>query len=162
MAHKDLAPRQPAKGGGFGLFDLHREVDRVFDSFLHSFSTPALSGENGGGLALDLRVDTSEDDKAYHVTAELPGMTEKDVEVTFADNTLTISGEKKSEKEVKEANYHRRERSFGSFRRAFTLPAEVDEAKIAASFKDGVMTIDLPKSKTAQKKTKKITIQRGK
>ena len=162
MANKDLAPRPPAKGGGFGLFDLHREVDRVFDSFLHSFSAPALSGDNGGGLALDLRVDTSEDEKAYHVTAELPGMSEKDVEVTFADNTLTISGEKKSEKEVKEENYHRRERSFGSFRRAFTLPAEVDEAKIAASFKDGVMTIDLPKSKTAQKKTKKITIQRGK
>lgn len=162
MAHKDLAPHTPAKGGSFGLTDLHREVDRVFDSFLHSFTAPALTNDNGSGLALDLRVDTSEDDKAYHVTAELPGMTEKDVEVTFTNNTLTISGEKKSEKEVKEENYHRRERSFGSFRRAFTLPDEIDEARIAATFKDGVMTIDLPKSETAQKKTKKITIQRGK
>jgi HSP20 family protein len=63
---------------------------------------------------------------------------------------------------VKEENYHRRERSFGSFRRSFTLPVEVDEEKIVASFKDGVMTIDLPKSQTAQKKSKKITIQRGK
>ena len=164
MALKDLAPWHHGKSGGTpGLSDLHREVDRVFDNFWTNFGTPSLFGGNGGGgLALDVRIDASEDDKAYHVTAELPGMSEKDIEVTFADNTLTISGEKKEEKEVKEENYHRRERSFGSFRRSFTLPTEVDEAKIAAAFKDGVMTIDLPKSKTAQKKAKKITIQRGK
>jgi len=161
MALKDLAPWHHGKGGASSLSDLHREVDRVFDSFWSGFGTPSLR-ESSGGLAFDVRVDTSEDDKAYHVSAELPGMTEKDVEVTFADNTLTISGEKKEEKEVKEENFHRRERSFGAFRRSFTLPAEVDEAKISASFKDGVMTIDLPKSKTAQKKAKKITIQRGK
>ena len=119
---------------------------------------------SGNGIAaeFDVRVDTTEDAKAYHVVAELPGMTEKDVEVTFADNRLTIAGEKKEEKDVKEENVHRRERHFGSFRRSFTLPAEIDEAKIAATFKDGVMTIDLPKSKTAQKKAKKITISRGK
>ena len=162
MALKDLAPWHHGKGSAPSLGDLHREVDRVFDSFWSGFGTPSPLGEKSGGLAFDLRVDTSEDDKAYHVTAELPGMTEKDVEVTFADNTLTISGEKKEEKEVKEENYHRRERSFGAFRRSFTLPAEVDEGKISAAFKDGVMTIDLPKSKTAQKKAKKITIQRGK
>lgn len=88
-------------------------------------------------------------------------MTEDDVEVTFADNTLPLSGEKKEEKAVKEKDYHRRERSFGSFRRSFTLPAEVDEDKISATFKDGVMTVDPPKSKTAQKQAKKITIRRG-
>lgn len=165
MALRDLAPWHHGKGTGSGvpsLSDLHREVDRVFDSFWGGAAVPSIFGEKGGAMALDLSVDTSEDDKAYHVTAELPGMTEKDVEVTFADNMLTISGEKKEETEVKEENYHRRERSFGSFRRSFTLPTQVDEAKIAASFKDGVMTIDLPKSKTAQKKAKKITIQRGK
>ncbi|MGD1876971.1 MAG: Hsp20/alpha crystallin family protein [Kiloniellaceae bacterium] len=162
MALKDLAPWHHAKGSNTpALTALHREVDRVFDSFWGSLGAPALFGENGGGIALDVRVDATEDDKAYHVTAELPGMSEEDVEVTFADNTLTISGEKKEEKEVKEENVHRRERSFGSFRRAFTLPSEVDEAKIAATFKDGVMTIDLPKSQTAQKKAKKITISRG-
>ena len=164
MALKDLAPWHHGKSGGAPstLGDLHREVDRVFENFWSGFSVPSLLRENGGGIALDVRVDASEDDKAFHVTAELPGLSEKDVEVTFADNMLTISGEKKEEKEVKEENYHRRERSFGSFRRSFTLPVEVDEAKIAANFKDGVMTIDLPKSKTAQKKAKKITIQRGK
>ena len=162
MALKDLAPWHHGKGSAPSLGDLHREVDRVFENFWSGFGAPSPLGEKSGGLAFDVRVDTSEDDKAYHVTAELPGMTEKDVEVTFADNTLTISGEKKEEKEVKEENYHRRERSFGSFRRSFTLPAEVDEGKISAAFKDGVMTIDLPKSKTAQKKAKKITIQRGK
>lgn len=166
MALRDLAPWHHGKSGTPStLGDLQREVDRVFESFWSGFGTPALLRENGGalgGIALDVKVDASEDDKAYHVTAELPGMSEKDVEVTFADNTLTISGEKKEEKEVKEDNYHRRERSFGSFRRSFTLPVEVDEEKIAASFKDGIMTIDLPKSKSAQKKAKKITISRGK
>jgi HSP20 family protein len=164
MALKDLAPWHHGKGvaAPSPLGDLHREVDRVFENFWSGFGTPSLLRESAGSLALDVRVDASEDDTAYHVTAELPGLSEKDVEVTFADNTLTISGEKKEEKEVKEANYHRRERSFGSFRRSFTLPGEVDEAKIAATFKDGIMTIDLPKSKSAQKKAKKITIQRGK
>ncbi|HMA16647.1 MAG: Hsp20/alpha crystallin family protein [Bacteroidota bacterium] len=166
MALRDLAPWHHGKGAApTSLGDLQREVDRVFESFWSGFGTPSLLRENGGALAgitLDVKIDASEDDKAYHVTAELPGLSEKDVEVTFADNTLTISGEKKEEKEVKEENYHRRERSFGSFRRAFTLPAEVDEEKISASFKDGVMTIDLPKSQQAQKKAKKITIERGK
>jgi len=163
MALKDLAPWHHAKSDNAPvLSDLHREVDRVFDNFWNNFGSPSLLQKNGGGIALEVRVDTSEDDKAYHVTAELPGMTEEDVEVTFADNTLTISGEKKEEKEVKEENFHRRERSFGAFRRSFTLPAEIEEDKISASFKDGVMTIDLPKSPTAQKKAKRITIQRGK
>lgn len=164
MALKDLAPWHHDKSKNLSsLGVLQREVDRVFENFWHGFEVPSLLRENGvSGMALDVRVDTSEDDKTYHVTAELPGMSEKDVEVTFADNTLTISGEKKEEKEVKEENYHRRERSFGSFRRAFTLPAEVDEEKINASFKDGVMTIELPKSQNAQKKAKRITIQRGK
>ncbi|NIA70881.1 Hsp20/alpha crystallin family protein [Pelagibius litoralis] len=165
MNLRDLTPWHHGKAGAGStpaISELHREVDRVFDDFWRGFGGPSLFGGNGSAMAFDVRVDTSEDDKAYHVTAELPGMSEKDVEVTFADNMLTISGEKKEEKEVKEENVHRRERSFGSFRRSFTLPSEVDEAKIAATFKDGVMTIDLPKSKTAQKKAKKITISRGK
>ncbi|WP_193370172.1 Hsp20/alpha crystallin family protein [Pelagibius marinus] len=162
MALRDLAPWHHGKSGTPALSDLQREVDRVFESFWNGLGTPSLLRENGGAMALDVRVDTSEDDKAYHVTAELPGMTEKDIEVTFADNMLTISGEKREEKEVKEENYHRRERSFGSFRRSFSLPSEVDEGKISAAFKDGVMTIDLPKAKSAQKKAKKITISRGK
>lgn len=165
MALKDLSPWHHGKGTSGtvpSMTDLHREVDRVFEDFWRGFGSPALFNDNGGAMAFDVRVDTSEDDKAYHVVAELPGMTEKDVEVTFADNMLTISGEKKAEKEVKEEHLHRRERSFGSFRRSFSLPSEVDEGKIAATFKDGVMTIDLPKTKTAQKKAKKITISRGK
>ena len=165
MALKDLSPWHHGKGTGGtapSMTDLHREVDRVFEDFWRGFGSPALFNDNGGAMTFDVRVDTSEDDKAYHVVAELPGMSEKDVEVTFADNMLTISGEKKAEKEVKEEHLHRRERSFGSFRRSFSLPSEVDEGKIAATFKDGVMTIDLPKTKTAQKKAKKITISRGK
>lgn len=165
MALRDLAPWSRSKDAvPASLSDLQREVDRVFENFWSGFGAPSLLRENGGGLpgiTIDVKIDATEDDKAYHVIAELPGMSEKDVEVTFADNTLTISGEKKEEKEVKEENYHRRERSFGSFRRSFTLPGEIDEDKISATFKDGVMTIDLPKSPQAQKKLKKITIARG-
>jgi HSP20 family protein len=164
MALKDLVPRHHGKSSAPATFgDLQREVDRVFENFWSGFGTPSLLHDNGTLAAgLEVKVDAAEDDKAYHVTAELPGLSEKDVEVTFADNTLTLSGEKKSESEVKEKDYHRRERTFGSFRRSFTLPAEVDEEKISAAFKNGVMTIELPKSKSAQKKAKKITIQRGK
>lgn len=167
MSLKDLAPWHHGKGGTpASLSDLHREVNRVFENFWNGFDMPSFGvpslRENGNGLARDVRIDASEDSTAYHVTAELPGMSEKDIEVTFADNTLTISGEKKEEKEVQEENYHRRERSFGSFRRSFSLPIEVDEEKISAAFKDGVMTIDLPKSTSAQKKARKIIIKRGK
>ena len=163
MALRDLAPWNYGKSRTPSpLNELQREVDRVFENFWSGFATPTLLSDGASGFGVDVRIDASEDDKAYRVTAELPGMSEEDVEVTFADNTLTISGEKKEEREEKEENYHRRERSFGSFRRSITLPAEVEEDKIVANFKDGVMTIELPKSQSAQKKTKKITIQRGK
>ena len=170
MALRDLSPWHHGKGSGGNvpsMTDLHREVDRVFEDFWRGFGTPALFRDpallrGNAAMTFDVRVETTEGEKAYHVVAELPGLSEKDVEVTYADNMLTIAGEKKEEKEVKEEHLHRRERSFGSFRRSFTLPSEVDEGKIAATFKDGIMTIDLPKTKTAQKKAKKITISRGK
>ena len=102
-------------------------------------------------------VDVGETDKAFEITAELPGMDEDDIEVTLTDAGLTIKGEKKSEREETEKDYHRLERSFGSFQRFFAVPEEVDAAKIDARFKKGVLTVTLPK--TAKAKARKIKVK---
>ena len=104
-------------------------------------------------------VDVSETDKAYEITAELPGMDEKNVEVKLANGLLTIKGEKQDEKEEKKKDYHMRERSYGSFERSFQVPDGVDADKIEANFKKGVLTVILPKSAEAQKAEKKITVK---
>ena len=104
-------------------------------------------------------VDVSETDKAYEITAELPGMDEKNVEVKLANDVLTIKGEKQDEKEEKRKDYYMRERSFGSFQRSFQVPDGVDADKIEANFKKGVLTVTLPKSTEAQKAEKKIAVK---
>lgn len=105
------------------------------------------------------RVDVSETDKSYELTAEIPGMEEQDVEVTLTENMLTINGEKREESEQKEANYHMRERRYGSFRRTFTVPSDVDANKISAQFAKGVLTLSLPKAKKPRGKRRKIAIK---
>ena len=104
-------------------------------------------------------VDVTETDKAYEIVAELPGMDEKNVEVKVADDILTIKGEKQEEKEERRKDYYLSERSFGSFQRAFQVPAGVDTDKIEANFKNGVLIVTLPKSAEAQKAEKKITVK---
>ena len=134
-----------------------REVNRLFDDF---FRTPALAGGTEGMFAAATpRVDVSESERDYEITAELPGMDEKDIELTLANNVLTIRGEKKTEREEKDKNYYLSERSFGSFRRSIPLPAEVDDDKVEARFKNGVLTVRLPKSAEAQAKTRRIEVK---
>ena len=99
-------------------------------------------------------------EKAYEVTAELPGMDEKNVEVKLANGVLTIKGEKKEEGE-KQKDYHLSERRYGSFQRSFTVPDGVDAEKIEATFKNGVLMVSLPKTPEAQKKEKQIAIKKG-
>ncbi len=106
-------------------------------------------------------VDVAETDKAYEITAELPGLDEKNIEVKLANRVLSIKGEKQEEKEEKEKDYYRRERSFGSFERSFHVPDDVQEEKIEASFKNGVLSVTLPKSAEAQKQAKKIEVKSG-
>ena len=103
----------------------------------------------------------AETDKAYEVTAELPGMDESNIEVKLADDVLTIKGEKKEEKEEKKKDYYVSERRFGSFQRSFTVPAGVDASKIEANFKNGVLIVTLPKNAQAQKSEKKIEIKKA-
>ena len=103
-------------------------------------------------------IDVSETDTEMTVDAELPGVEENDIDVTLTDNLLTIRGEKKQEKEEKKKDYRLTERSYGSFSRSMTLPFDADPNKIKAAFKDGVLTITLPKPPEVKAKVKKIAI----
>lgn len=103
-------------------------------------------------------VDIGEDDKAFTITAELPSVKKEDVKLTIVDGMLIVSGERKIEKEEKEKKFHRIERSFGSFRRSFTLSDNIDTENIKASYKDGLLTVKLPKSETPEKKAVEIQL----
>jgi HSP20 family protein len=151
------------------LANLRREIDRLFDDFGWGVARrplgrtlfdvePFWRGEFSFGKAP--AVDIAEKEKEYEITAELPGLEENNVEVKFADGLLTIKGEKREEKEEKKKDYYLSERRFGSFQRSFQVPDGVDADKIAASFKNGVLTVILPKSPEAQKKEKKIAIKK--
>jgi len=106
-------------------------------------------------------MDVSESDHEVVVTADLPGMDEKDVQVDFDHGVLSITGEKRAEKEDKDKRYHRIERSYGSFRREIAMPCEVDEGKITATFKKGELRVVLPKSHEAALSGKRITVSKG-
>lgn len=138
---------------------VQRGMDRLFEDLWHDAGRLPESRESWGHGAVVAHINEAEDDKAYHITVELPGMDEKDVDVALSDGLLTIRGEKHEEDEEKTKDFFRKERVFGSFRRTLRLPGEVDEAKIEAKFKKGVLTIDLPKTEAAQKKIKHISIK---
>ncbi len=104
-------------------------------------------------------IDLSEDEKAYKISAELPGIDAKDIDVSVTGDMLVLKGEKRQEKEEKDKNYHFSERTYGSFQRAFELPSSVDRNKVAADFSKGVLTITLPKTAEAQKPVKKIEVK---
>jgi len=104
-------------------------------------------------------VDIAEHDNEYLVKAELPGVNKDEVKLTLENNILTIRGEKKQEKETKKENYHRVERNYGSFQRSFTLPAAVKADKIDASYKDGILTVSLPKSEEAKPKQIEVKVK---
>lgn len=105
------------------------------------------------------RLDVSETENGLEVVADLPGMEKKDINVSLEDNLLTIKGERKEEKESKDKQYHTIERRSGAFYRALRLPIEVEKDKVEAAFKDGVLTLRLPKSKEAVKKVAQIEIK---
>lgn len=137
---------------------MRREMDRMFEEMTKSFS---LARPAFGMGVMAPRVDMRETDTAVEVQAELPGVTEKDVEVQLADGVLTIKGEKKQEREEKEKGYYLMERTYGSFLRQIPIPVEVEEDKVEAKFDKGVLTITLPKRPSAEAKAKKIEIKTG-
>lgn len=135
------------------FMSLQREMNRLFDDALRGL--PAISGETK--TAMMPSMDIKETDKAIEVQTELPGVDQKDVDVTYANGVLTIKGEK-AEKEERKAGFHLSERNYGSFYRAVQID-DVDADKIGAKFDKGVLTVTLPKLPAAQASTKKIEIK---
>jgi len=135
---------------------LRQEMNRLFDDFNRGFSLEPFESKFAG---FSPRVDVSETDKEIKITAELPGMDDKDIDISLNKDTLTIKGEKREEKEDKGKDYYRAERSYGSFSRTIPLPAEIDTDKVKAEFKKGVLTVTMPKTAEAIKETKKIPIK---
>jgi HSP20 family protein len=143
------------------LVAFQREVDRLFDDLWRGFDVPLFGRPERMGGTVSPKIDISEKDDQIVVTAELPGLDEKDLEVTLTDNVLSIRGEKKLEKEEKERGYTYTERSYGRFERRIPLDVEVLSDKVAAAFKNGVLSVTLPKSPEAQKNVKHIPIGAG-
>lgn len=138
---------------------LHRDMDRLFDQMVGESTRSSFMPWAWGRDFAQPKIDETEDDKAFYVTIELPGMDEDDVDITMSGRLLTIRGEKKEDEKEEGKDYYRRERRFGSFRRTLERPGEVDESKIEASFKKGVLRISLPRTKEAQARIKHIDVK---
>ena len=136
-----------------GLFNLNDRFGSLFDTVFYPTrrSDGWESDENWNPL-----VDIYEEETHYVITAEIPGVDKKDIAIDVKDRVLTLKGERSSENEVTDNHYYRRERSHGKFERAFSLPADVDADSIDASFKDGVLRLEIPKPE--EKKPKQITV----
>jgi HSP20 family protein len=149
VARRDLSP----------FTSLQREIDRLFDDFGRGWPDFGRAWPAAGTGAQELMpvMDVTETDTEYEITAELPGLEEKDVQINIADNVLTIRGEKKAGKEEKQKDYRMVERSYGSFYRALELPAGVDPDKIKADIAKGVLKVTVPKPAPAQ--VKKIAVK---
>ena len=139
---------------------LRREIDRVFGDFLTDSRWPErmnLFDHQMGSFMPE--IDVKETDKEIRVTAELPGMEQKDIEVTFIDGGLTIKGEKREEQEEEKGDWFRSERRYGAFERMIPLPVDIDVNKAKASFKKGVLKVTLPKSEQARSNRKTIPVE---
>ena len=141
---------------------LHREMNDLFADFFREFESPfrglAPALPQGFASATGPSVDVSETDDEVQVTADLPGLTEKDVEVSLDNDALTIRGEKKQEHEEKKRNYHLVERSYGRFERSIPLPAGVDLNRVKARFKNGVLHVTAPKTPEAKAHSRAIEV----
>ena len=133
------------------FLSLQREIDRLFDDFTRGFSTLSMMPAPGGKLMPV--TDVTETDKEIEISAELPGLEEKDVQINLSNNVLSIKGEKKAEKERKEIDFRMVERSYGAFERTIELPEGVNPDSIKATIAKGVLTVTVPKPAPAQAKT---------
>lgn len=169
MSASELLSRRPSRANRLALrregetpmLAIQNEMNRMFDQFFTDdfpFSTRLVARP-----AMDFlpKLDISETETEYKVSAELPGMEEKDIQIRLEKDTLVLSGEKKTETEEKEKTYHRVERSYGSFERVIPFDTQLDEDKVSAVFKNGVLTITLPKAGDAIRKSRQIEIKKG-
>lgn len=140
------------------LTTLREEVDRLFDDYFRGSGFGSLSRLRGDWEAFDPQVDAVESDDDVRVSVELPGMNEKDIDVTLSRDVLTVSGHKRQEEREERRNYYRAERSYGSFSRSIPLPCAVDPDRVDAVFRKGVLTITLTKVTTSGS-SKRIAIK---
>ena len=137
---------------------LHREIDRLFHDVRQGKALGTSNGSANGTIRMP-EIEVSETDEAYMIEADLPGMSENEVEVNVVDGVLTIEGESKHEEEKKEKGVQYSERSYGMFKRTLQLPADVNEDDIKASFKNGVIHVELPKSPEKAEKARRVEIR---
>jgi len=159
MAQTHQVPiRQDDKLSGFHpLTALRGEIENVFDHFTSAWSRLDPIHRIGAAFRSP-DTDASESKNAYEITVDLPGMDEKDIDLSIVEDVLVLKGEKKEEREQDGKDYHLRERFYGSFQRSFRLPDDVNSTKITARYDKGVLGIRLPRSKSAKPKGRRITI----
>jgi HSP20 family protein len=161
MRKQAQMPSTSGRMTGWPFRSLHWEIDRVFDDFSRS-----LRGGDGGeaqewGFALSPNVDVAETDKAIEISAELPGVEEKDIDLTVSEDAVTLKAEKKTDREEKDEkkNYHLVERSYGMFQRRIPMPFKVDPDKVDAKFEKGVLKVTVAKPEAVQAQTRKIKVK---
>jgi HSP20 family protein len=137
------------------VLSIQREINRMFNSFFRNEPEE----DSLATAAWDPAVDIAEHDDEYIVRVELPGVSKDDVKIVMQESMLTIRGEKKREMDSKGSNYRKVERSYGSFQRSFTLPSTVKGEKIEATFKEGVLSISLPKAEEARRKEIEVKVK---
>ena len=140
---------------------LHRQMNDLFEDFFGDFGVPRWPARWAAGAEglLAPRFEVAETEDAVEVSAELPGLDEKDVQVTLDSGVLTIEGEKKAEREEKKRGVFFSERSYGRYQRSIALPSGIDESKVKASFKKGVLQVSVPKTETARAHRRTIKIE---
>lgn len=141
---------------------LHRDIDQLFNHFFKGFA-PSFQGSAtpfslSQSVLFKPQVDLSASDKEYVLTVEIPGVNEKDISVDVRAGTMTIKGEKKQEKEEKEKDFYRIERQYGAFQRVLSLPEDVDQDNIKANFKNGVLTVTMPRKALPAGEVKEIKV----
>src|SRR6202790_1470876 len=155
MRLRSLVPsREPSNAlmrPDFGLFGLHREIDRLFNELVQGV------GPNGGQSNIAPNIEISETDKAIEISAEMPGLERKDVEISIEDDALTIRGEKRVEEDQKDKNVQHSERTYGVFLRVLQLPPGIDPSSVQATMSNGVLKIAIPKP--AKSEPKKIEVK---
>jgi HSP20 family protein len=139
-----------------GLQSLQQDMNRIFDEF---FRGDLLANDSLFARDWNPAVDIIENNDQFILKAEIPGMTKDDVKITLENNVLTIRGEKKNESAKKEGDYHRNERSYGSFERSFSVPGTFKVNEIDAQYKDGVLTLILPKAEEAKPKSIEVKVK---
>jgi HSP20 family protein len=165
MANPDVTPErtrpnEPSRSFfRHPLVSLQDEIDRAFGDFFQGFDLAKLPALSSGAIVP--KADFSESESGYELAVEIPGVPEKDLNVSVRNGVLTVKGEKKSERDEKKKDYYRSERSYGSYCRSMTLPEDADEPQISAHYADGVLRIVIPKSAEAKTKSQTIVIQKG-